>query len=42
VVDSAAVYVTAVGESRSKDRSLLLSSDPAALPPKTTTEKEPT
>lgn len=27
VVDSAAVYVTAVGESRSKDRSLLLNSD---------------
>ncbi|HUH01946.1 MAG TPA: 4Fe-4S dicluster domain-containing protein [Kofleriaceae bacterium] len=33
VVDSAAVYVTAVGESRSKDRSLLLSSD---------NQKEPT
>jgi Pyruvate/2-oxoacid:ferredoxin oxidoreductase delta subunit len=30
VVDDAAVYVTAVGETRSKDRSLLLGSERAA------------
>ena len=39
VVDSAAVYVTAVGETRSKDRSLLLGSDKKT--PKTTQVSHP-